>query len=282
MDVWKPLVHVTEAHPVIPGRGQRSRHVQVRSNSDPGGCIVLAHVGEQEQHQERAAVRADVHPVLVAARKAAVDVPSVIAGISIDRKPDWRGAAEAVLGAPAPPADKLVKRRFQSRGMRGFIEARSFCEPSRTTGCFHSAGRSGERPSCSHISARQSSASVAENACRSGTNPRMMKPATSSSPSGVSALVTRARLARWKELRPSGRERGWWNPSEACSVLGLCGGASCWGSSWLGWWQGAAWAAGAVVRRARSRSGRRSRSQVPSRDSSWSRGVRIPCLAART
>src|SRR6476646_5653726 len=36
--------------------------------------------------------------------------------------------------------------------------------------------------------------------------------------------------------------RCWWNPYEACSVLGICGGAFCWGSSWLECRRGAAWA----------------------------------------
>ena len=66
VDVWQPLVHITEEHPSS-GRGQRSRYVQMRSNPDPRGCIVLAHVGEQNSiiaigH------RADVHPVLLVAR----------------------------------------------------------------------------------------------------------------------------------------------------------------------------------------------------------------------
>ena len=43
--------------------------------------------------------------------------------------------------------------------------------------------------------------------------------------------------------------RGWWNPSEACSVIEICGGAFCWGSFWLGCWQAAVWAVEAVAAR---------------------------------
>ena len=47
------------------------------------------------------------------------------------------------------------------------------------------------------------------------------------------------RRSSWKTVRAF---RGRWNPSEACSVLGICGGALRWGSSWPGYWRGAAWA----------------------------------------
>jgi hypothetical protein len=33
-EMWAPLVHIPDEHPLIPGRGQRSRYVQVRS-TDP-------------------------------------------------------------------------------------------------------------------------------------------------------------------------------------------------------------------------------------------------------
>jgi hypothetical protein len=47
------------------------------------------------------------------------------------------------------------------------------------------------------------------------------------------------------------RLRGWWNPSAACGVLEVCGGALCSSWDWPERWRGAAWVEGAAVRRAK-------------------------------
>lgn len=44
----------------------------------------------------------------------------------------------------------------------------------------------------------------------------------------------------FRRAKQCGAVRGWWNPSEACGVLVICGGVFCSGSSWLEWWQGVA------------------------------------------
>jgi hypothetical protein len=99
---------------------QERRHVQVRTHLDPGGRVIGADIGEQEQHQQGPAARAQVQPVLVLALGgvAALHVPSGVAGVAGMREPD-RERAEPVARHPSARPRKLVERLVQPRRAGG-------------------------------------------------------------------------------------------------------------------------------------------------------------------
>src|SRR5215469_4162576 len=78
------------------GAFKQARDVAMRSDLDARGRVILADIGEQEQHQQRAAARSEVDPpvheiaLLVRARtgrrKGDIDMPADIAGIIRMRK----------------------------------------------------------------------------------------------------------------------------------------------------------------------------------------------------
>ncbi len=108
-------------------RRELARDVDVRADADARRRIVLADVGEQEQHQQRAAARGDVdaplHEVGLVAAEADVHVPSAVAGI-VGRGKAHREGAHGAAGQPATDADELIERRAQNGRVRGVDERR--------------------------------------------------------------------------------------------------------------------------------------------------------------
>src|SRR5437868_3962121 len=82
-------------HSRIPCRGQKARHIEVRADANTRRRIVLAHVGEEEQHEQRAVPRRNIDtpcrvvaPLRIAglSGEAEIDMPSEAAGVVWRRK----------------------------------------------------------------------------------------------------------------------------------------------------------------------------------------------------
>ena len=109
----------------LAGRREDASHLDVRAGADAGRRVVLADVGEQEQHQQRPSPRADVHApfeeIGMVVAEARVDVPAGVAGI-VRRREAHREGAQAVAPQPAPRSDELVEGRVQDRRVGGVDE----------------------------------------------------------------------------------------------------------------------------------------------------------------
>src|SRR6267142_943585 len=105
-------------HAGFAGGSEKPRHVRMRASTYPRRSIPLTHVGEQEQHQQRATARGHVDPprgeiillirIVGLAGKADIDVPAGIPGIVRVRE-THRKAAEVRAWAPASASDELVE-----------------------------------------------------------------------------------------------------------------------------------------------------------------------------
>jgi hypothetical protein len=70
-DITADRHHRYAARPV---RGEHFRDVQVRSDANPGRCVILVDVGEQEEHEKRSTGGMNVHPVTDSARSERTDI----------------------------------------------------------------------------------------------------------------------------------------------------------------------------------------------------------------
>ena len=98
------------------------------ADTEPGRCVGLGDIGEQEQHQERATSRGDVgsplHEVgLGLPSEADVDMPAAIAGVLGRGKAD-RERAEAVPTEPASGSHERVEGGVDRRRVHRFAEGR--------------------------------------------------------------------------------------------------------------------------------------------------------------
>ena len=83
-------------------------HIEVRSHENFRWCVLIAHVREQEQHQESATAALHVHPPPSVDIVTAVDVPAGVARISRAREPNGNRSANASGRNPTARGQKLV------------------------------------------------------------------------------------------------------------------------------------------------------------------------------
>jgi hypothetical protein len=112
----QPGGDIIAGHAVLPGRGEDRRDEQMRSGDQPGGGVVGADVGEQEQGQQAAVPGPHVRPPAVAAPVAAFDVVAHLAGVVLGREAHRHGAAHPGPGHPPARADEFVVGGVQLGG----------------------------------------------------------------------------------------------------------------------------------------------------------------------
>src|SRR5690606_21543220 len=87
---------LAEGEPFFSVGREPPRDVEVRADAKAGRRVVFADIGEEEEHEQRAPFRSDVHAPLHEVRlvlraEAHVDVPAAVAGILRRRKTDGKG-----------------------------------------------------------------------------------------------------------------------------------------------------------------------------------------------
>ena len=125
------LLQLQVRHAGFAGRREEARHVDVRADADACRRIVVADVGEQEQHQQGAAARHDVHApgrevlllvrIAILAGKAQVDMPAGIAGIVRMRE----AHRERCRGRIAAASGRCRRADRRPRARTGVLAARA-------------------------------------------------------------------------------------------------------------------------------------------------------------
>ena len=174
------LVQHEVRHASLSGRSKKPCHVEMRSHAYPRRCIQFAYIGEQEQHQQGAITRGDVHapggkiPLFVwiarLAGKADIDMPAASPGSSELGK---RTGKVPRFGARTPTSfsDELVEGRMENRTVYGPLERLVTVVTKLDDRLFDVAGSSGSHGRSRQRMARPSSASCRGKARSILTNP---------------------------------------------------------------------------------------------------------------
>lgn len=87
-------IEVSLGHALVSVRHESIGDVAMRPDADAGGCVVYADVGEENEHEQRSLVGSMVDPPrAVRSQIAAVDVPTVVSRVSLDRESDGEASA---------------------------------------------------------------------------------------------------------------------------------------------------------------------------------------------
>src|ERR1039457_5674265 len=95
----------------------------MRTQTNPRRCVVVANIGKQKQHKQRAPLRPQVDTPFgvlfywLSRRITGVHMPPCVSGVIRMRKPDWK-SAESLSWNPSAHAYQLIERGVQHRRVR--------------------------------------------------------------------------------------------------------------------------------------------------------------------